>query len=312
MGDSVKTPGRNRTAAMLGEAALLAATFPLAVLPLPVLTWLGAALGRLVFLLWPRRRAIAAANLEQAAAGNSLVLPWPPRETARRSFENLGRGGAEDLKLFHRLDESLLRQVRIEGVEHLREAKARDKGLIMITGHCGNWELLGVAVAVLLGESFSVVAREQNSAVLNRLIERMRTRSGNEVIYKNGAVRKLLAQIRAKRGVGILIDQAVLENEGLVVDFLGRPALTTKLPALIARKTGAPVLPCFIHRDEKNGGNVITFHRPPVLSDNPDPEQAVREDTARFTSYVEAFVREHPDQWLWGHRRWKRAGGDPA
>ena len=287
-------------------------TRPLAFLPLPVLSGVCAALGRLTFLLWPGRRKIALDNLDRAVWRGDLYLRQSPRQTASNCFANLGRAGAEGLKLFHRLDDSLMKSVRIEGAENLRQAKAKDKGVIMITGHCGNWELLGVALAVLMGESFSVVAREQNSALLNGIVESMRNRGGNRVIYKQGAVRKLMAELRARKGVGILVDQAVLESEGIVVDFFGMPALTTKLPALIARKTGAPVLPCFIHREADAGEHVITIHPSPVLSSDPDPDKAVLEDTALFTSYVEDYVRTYPDQWLWGHRRWKRAARVPS
>ncbi|MEK7852919.1 MAG: lysophospholipid acyltransferase family protein, partial [Planctomycetota bacterium] len=97
-----------------------------------------------------------------------------------------------------------------------------------------------------------------------------------------------------------------LSDEGYVIDFLGRGAWTTKMPALIARKTGAAVLPAFIHRTQK--GHKIKIYPAVELSDIADKEKAVIEDTKRFSGFIERYIKEHPSEWLWIHRRWKRVG----
>ena len=150
----------------------------------------------------------------------------------------------------------------------------------------------------------SGVARVQNNPYLNKLIENARGRYGNSLIYKKGALKGILSVLKKKGVVGILMDQAVIKDEGFIVDFLGRGAWTTKMPALIARKTGAPVLPVFLHRDGKK--HVMTIHPEIKLSENEDPEKAIIEDTRAFTSYIEAYIKQHPEEWLWIHRRWKR------
>jgi len=100
------------------------------------------------------------------------------------------------------------------------------------------------------------------------------------------------------------MDQSVLADEGYVIDFLGRGAWTTKMPALIARKTGAAVVPAFIHR--AGNGYKLIFYPAVELSNLDDKEQAVIEDTKRFSGFIERYIREHPSEWLWIHRRWKR------
>jgi KDO2-lipid IV(A) lauroyltransferase len=100
------------------------------------------------------------------------------------------------------------------------------------------------------------------------------------------------------------MDQAVLKDEGYVIDFLGRGAWTTKMPALIARKTGTPVVPVFINLDGDR--HIINIYSEVALSGEEDTEKAVMEDTKRFTGFIEEHIRQHPAEWLWIHRRWKR------
>ena len=152
--------------------------------------------------------------------------------------------------------------------------------------------------------SFSLVARPLNNPYFNALLEQARSRFGNRTIYKKGALRAITSTLRSGGTVGILMDQAVLAEEGFVIDFLGRGAWTSKVPALIARKTGAAVLPAFIRREGK--GHEIIIYPEVSLSSLSDYEHAVREDTQRFSRSIEDYIRINPSQWLWLHRRWKR------
>ncbi|MBI1812098.1 MAG: lysophospholipid acyltransferase family protein, partial [Nitrospirae bacterium] len=167
----------------------------------------------------------------------------------------------------------------------------------------GNWELVAIASSYKLLD-ISAVARRSNNPYINKFIEKARQRYGNSVIYKKGALRNIIERLREGGSVGILMDQAVLSDEGYVIDFLGRGAWITKMPALIARKTGAAVLPAFIHRTDK--GHRITIYPEVKLSDIADKEKAVIEDTKKFSGFIEAYVKEYPSEWLWIHRRWKR------
>jgi KDO2-lipid IV(A) lauroyltransferase len=281
-------------------------TYPLALLPLPAGRRVGAFLAGLGFRLWKQRRLIALHNVTRTMEEGTIRLTEPPEELARRSFENMGRSIVEMFRLYHGRDKELLASVRMEGAEHFEAARAKGKGLIFITGHFGNWELLGPATRLRFGIRISAVARAQNNPHLDWLVERMRGRRDKAIIYKEGAVKGILRELKAGAAVGILIDQATLANEGVMVPFLGRAALTTRLPALVARKTGTPIVPIFIHR-EPDGGHVMVISPEVRLSTLEDKDQAVLEDTRTLTAHVEQAIEAYPDQWLWGHRRWKRA-----
>ena len=288
------------------EAAVWCLTFPAAVLPLNAALLLGGLGGRLVYHLWPGRRRIAIDNIASAMRLGWIGRNRSPEELARANFSHMGRSVLEMLKIFHRRDKRLFERVRIEGREHLDKALEKGRGVLVVTGHCGNWELMAVGGATRVDLKMSVLARAQNNPLMDRLVERMRVRTGNRVIYKQGAVKGILTELRDNNGVGILIDQAVLVREGCVVSFLGRPALTTRLPAVIIRKKKTPVVPCFIHR-EADGSHIVAFHPEPAMSDHQDIETATVENMQRLTGYIERYVAEYPEQWLWGHRRWKRA-----
>ncbi|WP_333655743.1 lysophospholipid acyltransferase family protein [Dissulfurispira sp.] len=293
---------------LLETALIIMFSFPVAVLPHKIALKVGEILGLSVFYIWGSRRRIAVENIEKAM-GNSLqplAISNQPLAVsiARETFKNLGRSFAEIIKIYCGLGKSIIDNVEVRGVAHYMKAKSKDKGVIFITGHCGNWELMALAFGVKV-DNVSVVARTQNNPYLNRLVENIRAKYGNNVIYKKGALKGMLSELKKNRGIGILMDQAVLKDEGYVIDFLGRPAWTTKMPALMARKTGAAVVPIFINR---NGDKHIINIYPEVnLSIEDDTEKAIIEDTERFSGYIENYIKEHPTEWLWTHKRWKRA-----
>ena len=279
------------------------ATYPLALLPRKPALHTGSLIGLLAYHLWRSRRDIAIKNLTLTVSNSEALNITDSREVVKENFKNLGRSLMEVIKIYHGRGGEIIESVVITGKENYIKALQKGRGIIVITGHCGNWELLALAASCRL-TPISVVARPINNPYLNRFVERIRTRYGNRVIYKGGALREILRELKAGRPVGILMDQGVLPSEGVLVDFLGRPAWTIKTPAVIARKTGTPVLPVFIKRNGDR--HIMEIHREVKLSENPDPEEAIREDTRTFTSYIEAYIRENPTEWLWIHRRWKR------
>jgi Kdo2-lipid IVA lauroyltransferase/acyltransferase len=282
---------------------LRALTRPVATLPLDSARGLGGFMGRVFYQLLGGRRAIAIDNIEQAVRSGGLAIKAQAEEIARRSFENLGKNFAEMLRAYHRRDKDILDRIVVVGSENYDLARSRNRGIIVITGHCGNWEMLAVGLTVRFCP-FSFLVQKIHGSLLNQFVEDARTRHGSQVIYPQGAVRAMLRKLRRKEMVGILIDQAMLDSEGCLIRFLGRPAVSTKLPALLARKTGASLLPCFCHRDDE-GGFTVTVLPEYQLSRTPDFETAVTEDMQHLAGYIESFIRQHPDQWLWGHRRWK-------
>lgn len=283
--------------------AVLVLALPFAALPMALALKAGELMGFVVYVLWGSRRKIAVGNVEKAVEAGGLKIDVSSSQIVRKSFINLGRSLAEIIKIYFGLGGQIIDSIELVGFDNYLRAKEKGKGILFITGHCGNWELtaLGFGARVV---PLAVIARAQNNPYLNRLVERTRSRFGNRIIYKDGALRTIVSVLRNDGVVGILMDQAVLPEEGYIVDFLGRGAWTMKIPALIARKMKASVIPAFIHRE---GSRLIgTIYPEVVLSQEKDEEKAIIEDTKKFSSYIENYIREHPTEWLWIHRRWKR------
>ena len=278
-------------------------SIPFAILPLKWSKKAGELLGLFVFSLWQSRRRIAIQNLKAVIASGALSFSEPAEKVIRDNFKNLGKTFSEVIRLYYHRAGKIIDGVEIEGIEHVRDALMKGKGILIITGHCGNWELMAITAAVKF-QAISVVARPVDNSYINSFVERVRKKYGNGIIYKRGALKPILHALKNNEIVGILMDQAVKRDEGFVMDFLGIGAWTMKMPALIARKTGAAVLPVFIHRTEK--GHKITINPAVELSAQQDRDAAVVEDTKRFSWYIEEYIRQHPTEWLWIHKRWKR------
>jgi KDO2-lipid IV(A) lauroyltransferase len=278
-------------------------SIPLAILPLSLALKVGDILGLLLFHVWGSRRRIAIDNLSKCVSAGAIRITKPAETVIRENFRNIGRSFIEVIKIYYGLGDKIIRSVRVEGLEHFKSAQSKGKGVVLIAGHCGNWELLAIAASAKLS-GIAIVARPINNPYVNKLVERVRRKYGNEVIYKKGALKTIIKKLKNNEYVGILMDQAVIPEEGYVIDFLGRGAWTTKMPAVIVRKTEAAVIAGFIHRTA--AGHIITAYPEVELSGNNDKEEAVKEDTAKLSSYIENYIKEHPTEWLWIHRRWKR------
>ena len=199
--------------------------------------------------------------------------------------------------------EETLGRIRLEGLEHL-DATMRTHGrALMLTAHLGNWEIL-CAAHRLTEYGLSIVVRRLDAPWLDTVAERLRRRTGVEVIDKRGALRPVLDALRRGRMVGILMDQNAARREGVFVKFFGHPASTSRSIALLAVRTGAPVVPIFARRDGAAGHTVVIRPAlaPPASNDS---EAAIVELTERCTAEIEAAIREVPEQWLWSHDRWR-------
>ncbi len=279
--------------------------FPFAILPLKISRKAGEFFGFVTFHIWKKRRLIAIANIEKSVNLGALKISSSPKTIALRHFKNLGIYLSEIAKIYFGTGKGIIKNVRIFGIENYKKALKKNKGALFFTGHCGNWELLSIVFGVKVS-NVSVVARAQNNLYLNRLVERVRAKYGNSVVYKKGALKAMLSHLKHNQTVGVLIDQAVLPEEGVMIDFMGRKAWTTKMPAIIARRTGCSVLPIFICRNS-DGEHLIKIYPEVPLSRNINPEEALLEDIKDFTTCIEEYIRQNPSEWLWIHRRWKRA-----
>jgi Kdo2-lipid IVA lauroyltransferase/acyltransferase len=292
----------------LQSALFYCLTLCAAFLPCAVTYRLGALAGLLIPRLIPKRRAVVLANIDKALPFMKAHPLWDPAQLdsaglSRETFKNLGRSLMEISRLYHFRGKDIA-NIELRGREHFEAARAKGKGMICFSGHCGNWELMALAFGSLFGAG-SVVARRQDNPYLNSMVASMRMRYRSQVIYKQGALRGILSALKKGNLVGILADQAVLPEEGALIDVMGLKAWASKAPVIIAQKSGAPLIPVFIHREGKR--QVITFYPEHVFSGDMS-EEGVRRETQALSRYVENFVVAHPTQWYWLHRRWKRAG----
>ncbi len=207
---------------------------------------------------------------------------------------------------------NISRIVEIDGAEHFDSAQRRGKGVLFLTGHMSAWELAPFAHA-LYGHPLHFLVRPVANARVDELINRYRCLSGNRPIEKNRSARAILKVLADGGTVGILADTNTSLEEGVFADFFGRPASTTSGLARIALRTGAAVIPGFLMWDAAQKKYRLQFGPALDLVRTGDEDSDVRENTARFTAVIEAYVRRHPDQWLWVHKRWKtRPPGEPA
>jgi KDO2-lipid IV(A) lauroyltransferase len=229
------------------------------------------------------------------------------RAIARATFAHFGRLLVALLK-FSTLDAAGIRaRVEYEGDDRVRAALAAGKGALLFSGHFGYWELQGIAHPLAL-PPMSVLARPLDNPYLHALLERTRCRTGNRVIYRRGAVRRILRAMAADECVATMIDQHIQPVDAVTVDFFNQPAATTSALATLALRTGAPLIPVFAVPLEGGRYRMIYEHpvEPPAAG-SPDP---VRELTQRCTDVLEMYVRRHPHLWLWMHRRWRGADAE--
>ena len=248
-----------------------------------------------------RYRTVALENLRRAYGGQ-----WDERRiesVARDSFRNLGITLVEFFLRQPRITmEEVEQEVRFEGQEHYEAAFARGKGVILITGHYGNWEMMGPRLA-RAGYQVSAVSRTADDPGLEHMIESIRTRCGLLQIPRRQAARQGLAALRRNEILAILIDQNAAEG-GVFVPFFGYPASTATGPAVFALKTGAALLPTFCVREADGTHRMIA--RPPIYPEpTGDREADVLRLTAEVTRSIEQQIRERPELWSWLHNRWK-------
>jgi KDO2-lipid IV(A) lauroyltransferase len=199
----------------------------------------------------------------------------------------------------------MLARVEFEGEDRVRSAYAHGKGVLFVTGHFGYWELQAMVHALQV-EPVSILARALDNPYLNQLLEDIRQRTGNTVIYRRETIRRVMRTLQAGRGVAVLIDQHIMSRDAIYVDFFERPAATTSAVAALALRTGAPVVPVFAL--PLGGGRYRMIYEHPVEPPRADSPDAIREFTQRCTDVLEMYVRRRPDLWLWMHRRWRDEG----
>ena len=288
------------------EYAVVKAIFvAVRLMPDPLVRAAGTLLGRAVYTFDRSRRTIAHRNLASAFPGRA---ERERKAIARAAFAHFGRLLVELMKFSTLSDEMMLARVEFDGKDRARLAYAQGRGVLFFTGHFGFWELHALVHALAL-EPFSVIARPLDNPYLNTLLERIRQRTGNPVIYRQGMIRQVMRTLQAGHGIAVLIDQHIQARDAVYVDFFERPAATTSAIAALALRTGAPVVPCFAL--PLGPGRYRMIYEHPIEPPRADSADAVHEFTQRCTDVLEMYVRRHPELWLWMHRRW-RDDGEPS
>ncbi|MFH1008154.1 MAG: lysophospholipid acyltransferase family protein [Candidatus Latescibacterota bacterium] len=260
---------------------------------------LGENLGRAAFHLFPKDRENARKHLSIAFPNLSFRRI---ESLARAVFVHLGKNAIDVMRMGSGTKEEWDRIVTAEGLEHLERAREEGRGVVVLSGHIGNWELLGAYLA-LKGYPLSVVGTSLNNPRLDRLLVAHRERFGLKNIARGKATRQILRALHRGEAVGFLIDQDT-KVEGAFVDFFGRPAYTPTGPVGLSLKLGAPIVPVAIHRERDDTYHLIVRNRIDLI-DTGDEAEDLRINTATCSKILEDFIREHPAQWVWMHRRWK-------
>jgi KDO2-lipid IV(A) lauroyltransferase len=261
----------------------------------------GAGIGYVAWRLLGRLREVGLQNLHIAFPEKSeLEL----KKILRGVFRSLGWQIAEFCKMSGYTLAETSEFIRYEGLDHYLSAKSKGKGVFVLTGHLGAWELSSFYHS-LAGYPMSLVIRRLDNPLVDSFVNRIRCLHGNRVIHKDDFARGLLRAMHNGETVGILMDTNMTPPQGVFVPYFGVEACTASGLARVAGRSGAAVLPGFLLWEDSEQRYVLRFGEELVLAKTGHPDTDMLANTALFTETIESYVRRYPDQWLWLHRRWK-------
>lgn len=261
---------------------------------------LGKFTGRLFMLLFPSRVDIAKDNLMHAFPENSD--DWIKIVT-RESFENLGITLVEILAMKYLSAGEINKIAKFNNVELFRKLHNKNKGVILLSAHFGNWEIGALAGSMQLGVKYLIIVEHQANDFVNKEINKIRTRFGNRVISRYKAAREIVKTLQRGEVLALIADQSASERNDVYVDFFGRPAATFDSPAALALKFDVPIIFCLGIRQSDN--SYIVDIKEIKHDDLTNDKEGILELTRRHTKYLEDMIRKYPGHWSWMHRRWK-------
>ena len=275
-------------------------------LPLSVIEVLGRSLGSIAYLADIRHRRIVHHNL-------SFVFPQmnhgQTRDLAKRIFHHFGIVLFEMLQIPFIPKLKLAERVQVEGLDILTRAMEHPRGCLVYSAHLGNWELGFLALSAKLNKSVVTVAKPIKWNLAHRWLMTLRSRFGSRIVFKEGAMSFMRETLRSGETIALLIDQGVRQKEAIEVRFFGKRTWATPGVAFLALRGGTPVVPVFCVRG--TGGKYQIKVMPPVTIAR---SSSLRYDILAFTQALmkslEDVIRDHPEQWFWFHKRWKRTYPD--
>ena len=279
--------------------------FVLNLLPRKSSISLGRFLGKLAYFIIADARKRTRNNLKTALGKEKDEREL--EELALNVFENVGKNVADAARLNNMKWEEIEKITRIEGLEYLDDAYKMGRGVVAVTGHIGNFELFAAYLS-LKGYGLSVIGRELYDRRLDALLVKSRQSVGLENIPSTASVKQPIKTLRSGRVLGVLADQDSTRVRGVFVNFFGRAAHTPVGPALLAYKTGSPIVPMAMVREGDDQYKIVV-KEPVELASSGDKEKDIIETTQRYTKVLESIIREYPSQWLWVHDRWKSKPG---
>lgn len=268
-------------------------------------SWVGGRIARLVYKPFGIRRGVVERQIAAAFPGQS---PAAVVSLAGRSYESLGRTSIETATMPGTSAKEILERVeRVEGWEFVERGLAQGTGVILVTGHLGNWELGGAYFAAR-GVPIDVVARGMANPIFEAYVNRTRRKIGMEVIHDKDAVRRTPRSLRDNRCVAFVSDHDALGLASTFVPFFGRPAKTPRGPAVFALRFAVPVL--FVAIVRERSGKYAVLIEPVPVHPTGDREADIDAIVLAYTQMLEHYVRQYPDQYFWQHRRWRRQPPD--
>jgi len=224
------------------------------------------------------------------------------QKIAKRCYQNVGKNLVEFLQFSGRLEKWVQNDISIEGKVHIDCALREGKGVIGVSGHLGNWELLPVSLATN-GYEGRAITRELRSKWLNQFVHQHRKKAGYISLNRDRSIREALSCLNRNELLGILADIDT-KTKGVFVQFFNLSAYTPYGPVAIALKTGSPILPMFIIR-QTNDKHRLVVEPPLNLQQTGDYQSDLVVNTQHFTKIIESYIRRYPEQWIWMHDRWK-------
>lgn len=248
-----------------------------------------------------RRRHFAYADLK--AAFGDTYNARQIKQIVRRHYCYIGESAIEFLRFPILTREAIDSNIEIVNIEAYHNAIKRNKGLVLLTGHVGNWELIQI-VSSILGHPVYALMREQKYPRLNKMLNDFRRSRGSGVVSTGMGVRELLRALRNQELVGVLGDQSAGKQQGIIVPLFGRKTTIPTGAFEIAARQGTPVLPAFIIRKELDKHKIIV-HDPIVLPEGAQKGYDFEKQVREYVAMLEDLIRENPSQWLWAKKRWK-------
>lgn len=283
--------GRVRYVLIKGGIALINA------LPYPLAVSLGRCIGLLGWLADPFHRRAAEIQLRHCLGDRYRPSIVP------RVFMHHGDILVDTIKYAYMDDEEIKERIIIEGKENLDKALSSKKGIMMITGHLGNWEVMA-HLPRLLGIQFCVMADVRNDPGIEAVVDDLRSRSGATILPPKGKALMLIRELKKGNIIGVIVDQRGKRSDMLFCDFFGLPAPTNPAPAFIAIKGDAVILP--VSSMKENGRYCMAFHSPREASSFGSGKTAIASLSAFMQTWLESMVKKSPEQWFWLHCRWTR------